>query len=52
MEDPGTISQAVKLAFAAVSFLVWTGLFLYLLRLDRKVRRLEAAAGRDPEGTP
>jgi len=42
MDDPTTITNAVKLAFAAVNFLVWTGLFLYLLRLNRKIRHLEA----------
>lgn len=26
---------------AAVNVLVWSGIFLYLLRLDRKVRKLE-----------
>lgn len=43
MEDATTISTAVKAAFAAVNFLIWTGLFLYLLRLGRKVRTLEGA---------
>lgn len=43
MEDAGTITTAVKAAFAAVNFLVWTGLFLFMLRLHRKVRGLEAA---------
>ncbi len=42
MDDATTIANAVKIAFAAVNFLVWTGLFLYLLRLNRKVRHLEA----------
>ena len=42
MEDATTITTAVKIAFAAINFLVWTGLFLYLLRLNRKVRHLEA----------
>lgn len=41
MEDASTIATAVKIAFAAVNFLVWTGLFLYLLSLNRKVRKLE-----------
>lgn len=45
MDDATTISTAVKAAFAAVNLLVWTGLFLYLLRLGRKVRGLEAAGG-------
>lgn len=26
---------------AAANLVIWTGLFLYLLRLDRKVRELE-----------
>lgn len=54
MEDASTIATAVKIAFAAVNFLVWTGLFLYLLRLNRKVRKLEtlqpAGHGGEPEG--
>ncbi len=37
-----TITTAVKIAFAAINSLIWTGLFLYLLRLNRKVRNLEA----------
>lgn len=41
MDDATTISTAVKAAFAAVNALVWSGLFLYLLRLDGKLRRLE-----------
>ncbi len=49
MEDPTTITNAVKLAFAAVNFLVWTGLFLYLLRLNRKIRHLEAFEPEDHE---
>lgn len=52
MDDATTISDAVKIAFAAVNFLVWTGLFLYLVRLDRKVRTLETAVGRETEGAP
>jgi CcmD family protein len=52
MDDATTISDAVKIAFAAVNFLVWTGLFLYLVRLDRKVRTLETDAGRETEGAP
>lgn len=52
MEDATAVSQAVKIAFAAVNFLVWTGLFLYLLRLHRKVRHLEAVTGPETEGTP
>lgn len=52
MEDAATITNAVKWAWAAVNFLVWTGLFLYLLHLDRKVRRLEGAAVRKTEGAP
>ena len=51
MDDATTISNAVKLAFAAVNFLVWTGLFLYLLRLSRKIRHLEGTGldGRERE---
>jgi|GEM_PF-1887640 len=49
MDDATTITTAVKIAFAAVNFLVWTGLFLYLLRLNRKVRHLEAFELEDQE---
>ncbi len=51
MEDATTITTAVKAAFAAVNALIWTGLFLYLLRLGRKVRELEGleALGRKAE---
>ncbi|MGD2114954.1 MAG: CcmD family protein [Acidobacteriota bacterium] len=49
MDDATTISDAVKIAFAAVNFLVWTGLFLYLLRLNGKIRRLEAIGTGDRE---
>lgn len=52
MDDATTISDAVKIAFAAVNFLVWTGLFLYLVRLHRKLRRLESSAGRGTEESP
>lgn len=52
MEEPNTITDAVKIAFAAVNFLVWTGLFLYLLRLGRKVRELEAVNPPESEGSP
>ena len=52
MDEATAVSQAVKIAFAAVNFLVWTGLFLYLLRLHRRVLRLEAAAGPETEGRP
>jgi len=52
MEDAATITNAVKWAWAAVNFLVWTGLFSYLLYLDRKIRRLEAGAARATEGAP
>ncbi len=41
MDGQTSITFAVKLAFAAANALVWTGLFLYLLRLARRVRRLE-----------
>lgn len=51
MEEPTTITYAVKIAFAAVNFLVWTGLFLYLLRLGRKLRELEAVGTPESEGS-
>lgn len=31
-----------------VNLIIWTGLFLYLRRLDRKVRALEALGGSEP----
>jgi len=52
MDDATTISTAVKIAFAAVNALVWTGLFLYLVRLHRKLRRLEASGSREREEAP
>jgi CcmD family protein len=36
--DPET---AVRLGLAAVNVVIWTGLFLYLLRLGRRLRELE-----------
>lgn len=42
MDDPNSISQTVTLAFAAVSVVVWTGLFAYLMRLAKKIDRLES----------
>lgn len=52
MDDATTIDAAVKTAFAAVNLLVWTGLFLYLLRLERKVRGLESVGFDDRETEP
>lgn len=52
MEDASAITTAVKIAFAAVNFLVWTGLFLYLLRLNRKVRNLESVDPAAYRGEP
>lgn len=31
----------VRIAFAVVNVGIWTGIFLYLLRLNRKIRDLE-----------
>jgi CcmD family protein len=31
---------------AAANLVIWTGLFLYLLRLDRRVKASERKAGR------
>jgi CcmD family protein len=31
----------VKLGFAVVNVGIWTGLFIYLLRLHQKIRHLE-----------
>ena len=52
MDDAISITTAVKLAFAAVNFLVWTGVFLYLLRLAKKVRHLEATSPDEHERRP
>ena len=32
---------------AAVNLVIWTGLFLYLWRLDRRISDAERGAGRD-----
>lgn len=32
----------------AVNLIIWTGLFLYLRRLDRKVRALEGLGASEP----
>jgi CcmD family protein len=41
--DPSTVDTgtAVRLGILAVNLIIWTGLFLYLLRLDGKLRTLE-----------
>lgn len=36
----------------AVNLLVWTGLFLYVLRLHRQLRRLEQATAVDASQQP
>ena len=41
----GDISTSVRIGIVAVNLVIWTGLFLYLLRLGRKLRRLEEGAG-------
>lgn len=51
MEDAVIVSTAVKTAFAAVNVLVWSGIFLYVLRLSRRLRGLEAAPAATREGT-
>lgn len=38
-----TSLDAVRLGVLAVNLIIWTGLFLYLLRLSRKVRAVEEA---------
>lgn len=38
MDDLGT---AVRIGLIAVNLVIWTGLFLYLLRLGSRLRRLE-----------
>ena len=35
----------------AVNLVIWTGLFAYVLFLDRKVRKLEATPHEDPATT-
>jgi CcmD family protein len=44
--DPSTVETgtAVRLGILAVNLIIWTGLFLYLLRLSKKVRAVEQAA--------
>lgn len=41
--DPSGIDSgtAVRLGVLAVNLIIWTGLFLYLLRLSRKLRAAE-----------
>lgn len=46
--DPSSLDSAgaldaVRLGILAVNLIVWTGLFLYLLRLGKKVRAVEQA---------
>ena len=41
--------DAVRLGVLAVNLIIWTGLFLYLLRLSKKVRAVEEAS---PETEP
>lgn len=36
--------ELARLAILAVNLIIWTGLFLYLLRLAKKVRAVERAA--------
>jgi len=43
----GDISTSVRIGIVAVNLVIWTGLFLYLLRLGRKLRRLEEGAERE-----
>ena len=43
MEDTAAVSFAIKAAFAAVNVVVWSGIFLYVLRLSRRLSRIEAA---------
>ena len=37
----GDVSQGGMEWVVAVNLIIWTGLFLYLLRLGRRVKRLE-----------
>jgi CcmD family protein len=41
------ISTSVRIGIVAVNLVIWTGLFIYLLRLGRKLRRLEEEAKRE-----
>ncbi len=52
MNGPTPIPFAVEIAFAAANVLVWTGLFLYLLHLARRVRRLEGTRSGRVEPMP
>jgi CcmD family protein len=49
--DPSTLDSgtAVRLGILAVNLIIWTGLFLYLLRLGGKLRAAEQAR---PETEP
>lgn len=49
MNETETLSQALKVTFAAANFLVWSGIFLYLLSLAKKIRRLEDESSPNPE---
>jgi CcmD family protein len=40
------MDSAVRLGIVAVNLIIWTGLFVYLLRLGQRLRRLE---GREEE---
>lgn len=41
MED---IDTTVQIGIVAVNLVIWTGLFVYLLRLSRKLRQVEETA--------
>jgi CcmD family protein len=47
MEDLGT---SVRIGIVAVNLVIWTGLFLYLLRLGARLRRLEEETKRKEIG--
>ena len=44
--EPNTLDsgEIARLGILAVNLIIWTGLFLYLLRLGKKVRAVEEAA--------
>jgi CcmD family protein len=44
--DPSTLDsgEIARLGILTVNLIIWTGLFLYLLRLGRRVRAVEEAA--------
>ena len=46
MSPTATVSHGALLYVAAVNLVIWTGIFGYVLHLDRKVRGVLAKRGR------